>query len=103
MLQSASSGLPGEAGWRWCKRCQGLAFGKAAIAGPCSAPPAGGQHDFSGSDDYLLARHSVDHTYALTGALTKGRQFEDAARGLTVKVGDIAADGGGATVAIVKT
>src|SRR5262249_20050522 len=98
----------GQDGWRWCKRCQGLIFGMGSTAGPCPAPPAGSQHDFSGSGNYLLAchgnaGHGTDGTYAAIEALVKGHQFQDAARGVTVKVEDIAATGGSAIVTIVKT
>ena len=41
-----------QANWRWCRKCQGLTFGGNPAPGPC---PAGGQHDHSGSGDYLLA------------------------------------------------
>lgn len=38
--------------WKWCKKCQALAHGSASSPGPCAA---GGQHDYSGSGDYVLA------------------------------------------------
>ena len=41
-----------QANWRWCNKCQGLTFAGNPSPGPC---PAGGQHDHSGSGDYLLA------------------------------------------------
>jgi hypothetical protein len=37
--------------WRWCTKCQGLAYAGGAIPGPC---PAGGSHDHTGSGDYSL-------------------------------------------------
>ena len=37
--------------WRWCKKCQGLAYAGNPSVGPC---PAGGDHDHSGSSDYIL-------------------------------------------------
>src|SRR6266480_1354035 len=37
--------------WRWCKKCQVLAFAGSATLGPC---PAGGEHNHSGSGDYAL-------------------------------------------------
>lgn len=46
------AGLPGQANWRWCRKCQGLAFGGHA-GGVCVK---GGPHDFSHSADYVL-RH----------------------------------------------
>jgi hypothetical protein len=40
----------GENSWRWCSKCQGLAYAGLPV-GPC---PAGGAHDHSGSYDYSL-------------------------------------------------
>jgi len=37
--------------WRWCNKCQGLAYAGKEFPGPC---PAGGSHDHSGSYDYAL-------------------------------------------------
>jgi hypothetical protein len=38
--------------WRWCNKCQSLAYaGDASSLGAC---PAGGQHDHAGSGNYLL-------------------------------------------------
>jgi hypothetical protein len=45
------SGAWGQNNWRWCKKCQCLAFAGNA-AGSC---PAGGTHDHSSSSDYNLA------------------------------------------------
>ena len=44
------SGVAGQNNWRWCRKCQGLAF--AGNQG--SHCPAGGTHDLSASYDYLL-------------------------------------------------
>lgn len=41
----------GQSNWRWCKKCQGLAF-TGSGSGAC---PAKGVHDHSGSSDYTLA------------------------------------------------
>lgn len=41
----------GQNNWRWCNKCEGLAYG-GNPAGPC---PAGTTHDFSTSSDYRLA------------------------------------------------
>src|SRR5206468_3957405 len=38
-------------GWRFCRKCEGLAYGRAGAPGPC---PAGGTHDHSGSGNYTL-------------------------------------------------
>jgi hypothetical protein len=37
--------------WRWCRRCQGLAFGGHSDQGTC---PAGGAHDYSASGHYAV-------------------------------------------------
>lgn len=44
------AGAQGQANWRWCRKCQGLAFGGHA-GGVCVK---GGTHDFSQSADYVL-------------------------------------------------
>jgi hypothetical protein len=46
-----------QSNWRWCSKCQGLAYGGES-QGVC---PAGGQHEFQGSDDYSLL-HDVAAT-----------------------------------------
>jgi rubrerythrin len=48
-LQEISS----QANWRWCRKCQGLAFAGNPSPGAC---PAGGQHDHSGSGNYHLPK-----------------------------------------------
>jgi len=48
------AGAQGQANWRWCRKCQGLAFGGHA-GGVCVK---GGTHDFSQSADYVL-QHDV--------------------------------------------
>ena len=45
--------LPGQLNWKWCKKCQGLAF-SANLTGPC---PAGGSHDHAGSGNYSLLQN----------------------------------------------
>ena len=37
--------------WRWCNKCQVLAFAGFPSLGACAA---GGSHDHSGSGDYVL-------------------------------------------------
>jgi rubrerythrin len=39
--------------WRWCTKCQGLAFAGNATPGSC---PAGGTHDHTGSGNYRLPK-----------------------------------------------
>ena len=41
--------------WRWCNKCQGLAFAGNPSPGAC---PAGGTHDHSGSGNYILVLDS---------------------------------------------
>ena len=40
--------------WRWCNKCQGLAFGGSPAPGAC---PAGGTHDHAGSGNYRLIQN----------------------------------------------
>ena len=37
--------------WRWCNKCQGLAYAGNTAAGAC---PAHGEHDHTGSGHYFL-------------------------------------------------
>ena len=46
----------GQKNWRWCKKCQGLAYG-GNPAGPC---PSGDKHDLGSSYDYTLAINMPD-------------------------------------------
>lgn len=48
-----NSTAPGEKGWRWCKKCQGLFFG-AGSASKC--PADGGAHVKTGSGNYVLVK-----------------------------------------------
>jgi CubicO group peptidase (beta-lactamase class C family) len=52
LVQTTGSSLPDDSqnNWRWCKKCQVLAY--AGIAS--TACSAGGVHDYSGSGNYLL-------------------------------------------------
>lgn len=45
--------VPGQNGWQWCSRCQGLAFSGGTASGRC---PAGGIHDHSSPRTYSLRR-----------------------------------------------
>jgi hypothetical protein len=47
----APPSLSEQDNWRWCRKCQGLAFGGAGAPGAC---PAGGSHDHTGSGNYSL-------------------------------------------------
>src|SRR3954454_17191280 len=49
----AGSGVAGQNNWRWCKKCQALSFAGSATLGACSG---GGQHDHTGSGDYVLVQ-----------------------------------------------
>jgi hypothetical protein len=46
----------GQNNWRWCSKCQGLAYAGLG-AGPC---PAGGNHDHAASEDYALLHDTSD-------------------------------------------
>jgi hypothetical protein len=50
-----TNGQVEQAGWRWCRKCQGLAFAGGA-PGPC---PAGGNHDHAGSGLYSLFHNAA--------------------------------------------
>jgi hypothetical protein len=51
-LVAAAAGSPGfQLDWRWCNKCQGLAYAGNESPGPC---PGGGDHDHQGSGDYAL-------------------------------------------------
>ena len=49
-----ADGVP-QAAWRWCNKCQGLAFAGAGQIGRC---PAGGAHNHGGSWNYTLIHGS---------------------------------------------
>jgi hypothetical protein len=51
-VATSGSGVAGESNWRWCKKCQSLAYAGGSTLGSCSA---GGNHDHTGSGDYVLA------------------------------------------------
>ncbi|MBC4018134.1 hypothetical protein H7965_22840 [Siccirubricoccus deserti] len=42
----------GQPDWRWCRKCQGLAYGGGVAQSRC---PRGGQHDHTGSAAYTVA------------------------------------------------
>jgi hypothetical protein len=45
-------GYPGQSGWRWCHKCQGLAYSETGgTSGIC---PGGADHHFLGVGDYTL-------------------------------------------------
>ena len=43
----------GQDRWRWCRKCQGLWFSGNPTKGAC---PVGGDHEASGSSNYVLAQ-----------------------------------------------
>ena len=47
----------GQENWTWCKKCEGLFYGKDTRRGVC---PAGGSHVNSGSANYVLLRKGRD-------------------------------------------
>jgi hypothetical protein len=54
LAEKGAGGLPQDSqdNWRWCKKCQVLAYAGNPSAGACAAS---GQHDHTGSGDYVLA------------------------------------------------
>jgi hypothetical protein len=46
-----------QSNWRWCNKCQVLAFAGSPSLGACAA---GGSHDHTGSGDYLLTQNVTD-------------------------------------------
>ena len=48
---------PGQHGWRWCPKCQGLFYGPGQSSSHC---PAGGAHDGSTSGDYSLIMNDLN-------------------------------------------
>ena len=51
-LPTDSDNVPGQPGWVWCNRCQGLWYGRNSTRGACPAGPGG--HADAGSDNYAL-------------------------------------------------
>jgi hypothetical protein len=45
---------PEQTNWRWCSKCQVLAFAGSSSPGPCAA---GGSHDHAGSGNYALMQN----------------------------------------------
>jgi hypothetical protein len=74
--------FPGQNNWRWCKKCQGLAYAGGSSPGAC---PAGGVHDHSGSADYTLANFEQDKTF-LIGSFKTGEVFKDDKRKVRISV-----------------
>jgi len=50
---SSSSPAATQGNWRWCNKCQCLAFAGNLSLGPCAA---GGTHDHGGSGNYVLTQ-----------------------------------------------
>ncbi len=46
--------MASQVDWRWCNKCQALAYAGNPTVGPC---PAGGLHDHTGSGDYTLIQN----------------------------------------------
>ena len=51
ILNSSLAPVSGQSNWRWCSKCQGLAYAGNGGPGIC---PAGGHHDHTVSADYTL-------------------------------------------------
>src|SRR4051812_2010411 len=58
-IAEAAAGLykASQDNWRWCNKCQGLAFGGSATTGPC---PARGTHNHVGSGNYRLFQNTTE-------------------------------------------
>jgi len=54
MIVQNISNAPGQHGWRWCSKCQGLFYGPATAQSHC---PAIGAHDGSSSGDYSIVQN----------------------------------------------
>jgi hypothetical protein len=46
--------MPFQGNWKWCRKCQVLCFAGGAQLGACQA---GGDHDHSGSGNYVLVQN----------------------------------------------
>ena len=55
-LPTDSDNVPGQRGWVWCNRCQGLWYGRNSTCGACPAGPGG--HDSAGSGGYTPMNNS---------------------------------------------
>jgi rubrerythrin len=54
LMQNVSVSIPlTQDNWRWCNKCQGLAFAGSSSPGAC---PVGETHDHAGSGNYLLIK-----------------------------------------------
>jgi hypothetical protein len=76
----------GQNQWRWCRKCQLLAFAGGAAPGPC---PSGGTHDHSGSADYTIANFGQDRTFLIQGDWQQGQVFQDVARSVRISIDKI--------------
>ncbi len=54
-ISGAQRLYPAQSDWRWCSKCQGLAFGPGNAGSVC---PAGGTHSRSPSGDYSLLHNA---------------------------------------------
>ncbi|BEP15189.1 hypothetical protein acdb102_35000 [Acidothermaceae bacterium B102] len=61
--------------WRLCSKCESLVFAGASTPGACAA---GGQHDSTGSADYVMNIATSSSATAQTLNLTDGRQRQNA-------------------------
>jgi hypothetical protein len=86
----------GQNNWKWCTKCQGLAYAGAPSPGPC---PAGGEHDHTGSADYTLPNFGDAEPF-LIGSYRAGEQWVHLAPDLTVTIQTMDRASGLATVTI---
>jgi hypothetical protein len=83
MLATDASGMNGQSNWRWCRKCQTLAFGGGPTPGAC---PASGQHDFTGSGNYVLGNTGNDLAYLVGADRHVNDVFDDPARNVHIVV-----------------
>lgn len=90
-------GAWGQTNWRWCNKCQGLAYGGNPSPGAC---PRDGVHDHSGSFDYTLANFVQDRTFLIQSDLQPGEIFKDDQRRVRISIDSIDSNSSLATITI---
>jgi hypothetical protein len=67
--------VTGDPYWRWCRKCESLAFWDGSRdPGPC---PAGGTHNHSGSGAYIPPWFQLDVTQVVNDNLVAGGSWSD--------------------------
>lgn len=83
--------------WRWCRRCETLAYSGGAASAPGCA--AGGAHDFSSSAHYIPPRLEFDSVQALTIDLVEGSLYKVPGSAISFEV--VLMTGDSATVRVI--